>query len=50
MVVGKGSGLNLPVDAVQSVPPLSGPQPETPDGNGAAKPEQQPEAGDAGRS
>jgi len=50
MVVGKGSGLNLPVDAVQSVPPLSGPQPQTPDGNGAAKPEQQPEAGDAGRS
>lgn len=44
MVVGKGSGLNLPVDAVQSVPPLSGPQPQTPNGNGAVKPEQQPEA------
>jgi YegS/Rv2252/BmrU family lipid kinase len=34
MVVGKGSGLNLPVDAVQSVPPLSGPQPQTPNGKG----------------
>jgi YegS/Rv2252/BmrU family lipid kinase len=43
MVVGKGSGLSLPVDAVQSVPPLSGPQPQTPNGNGGAKPEQQPE-------
>lgn len=35
MIVGKGVGLNLPVDAVMSVPPLSGPQP--PNGNGAAK-------------
>lgn len=50
MVVGKGSGLNLPVDAVQSVPPLSGPQPRTPNGNGAVKPEQQPQAGDAAGS
>ncbi len=50
MVVGKGSGLNLPVDAVQSVPPLSGPQPQPPDGNGTAKPEQQLKGGGAGRS
>ncbi|MGB8644821.1 MAG: YegS/Rv2252/BmrU family lipid kinase [Anaerolineae bacterium] len=41
MVVGKGSGLNLPVDAVQSVPPLSGPQPPSPNGNGAEKTEPQ---------
>lgn len=54
MVVGKGIGLNLPVDAVQSVPPLTGPQPEPPKGNGATKPEhkpeQEPEPGDAGKS
>lgn len=43
MVVGKGIGLNLPVDAVQSVPPLSGPQPEAPDGNGSARSENRPE-------
>lgn len=49
MVVGRGSGLGLPVDAVQSVPPLSGPQPKPPNGNGAVKPEEQPEAGEAGK-
>jgi len=37
MVVGQGIGLNLPVDAVQSVPALSGPQSDAPDGNGSAK-------------
>jgi diacylglycerol kinase (ATP) len=54
MVVGKGSGLDLPVDAVQSVPPLSGPQSKPPNPNGAAtskhKPEPQPKPGDAGKS
>ena len=34
MIVGKGIGLNMPVDAVPSVPPLSGPQPQSQDGNG----------------
>lgn len=37
LVVGKGVALNLPVEAVQSVPPLSGPQPVVSNGNGAAK-------------
>jgi YegS/Rv2252/BmrU family lipid kinase len=32
VITGKGIGLTLPVEAVPSVPPLSGPQPE--DGNG----------------
>ena len=39
MVVGKGVGLNLPMEAVHSVPPLSGPQPQSTDGNGAPKSE-----------
>ncbi len=30
MIVGKGFALSLPVEAVPTVPPLSGPQPETP--------------------
>ncbi len=30
MIVGKGFALSLPVEAVPAVPPLSGPQPETP--------------------
>lgn len=42
MVVGKGVALSLPVEAVPSVPPLSGPQPEPVQagngGNGTAKP------------
>jgi len=39
IVVGKGIALNLPVEAVQSVPSLSGPQPKSRDGNGAAQSE-----------
>ncbi|MGB8644805.1 MAG: diacylglycerol kinase family protein [Anaerolineae bacterium] len=35
VVVGNGIGLNLPVEAVQSVPPLSGPQPPSPNGHTA---------------
>ena len=35
VIVGKGVALNLPVEAVQSVPPLSGPQPKSRSGNGA---------------
>ena len=38
MIVGKGIGLTLPVEAVPSVPPLSGPQPPA-NGNDAPKPE-----------
>ncbi len=37
MIVGKGIALNLPIDAVQSVPPLSGPQPKSSRGNGVTK-------------
>jgi hypothetical protein len=49
LVVGKGVALNLPVEAVQSVPPLSGPQPVPPNGNGnsgskpAVKADEQPQ-------
>lgn len=39
MIVGKGVSLNLPVEAVHSVPPLSGPQPKPSDGNGVPKPD-----------
>jgi len=38
MVVGKGIGLNSPVEAVQSVPPLSGPQPGASDADDSAEP------------
>jgi hypothetical protein len=31
VIVGNGSGLTLPVEAVPSVPPLAGPQPRLPD-------------------
>jgi diacylglycerol kinase (ATP) len=52
MIVGKGVALNLPIEAVHSVPPLSGPQPKSPDGNGVAKSELKmvPERQEAGRS
>jgi diacylglycerol kinase family enzyme len=54
MVVGKGSGLALPVDAVQSVPPLSGPQPEPNDGKGMTESERKreplPASADIGKS
>ncbi|MDQ6766237.1 MAG: diacylglycerol kinase family lipid kinase [Candidatus Eremiobacteraeota bacterium] len=39
MIVGKGIALNVPIEAVQSVPPLSGPQPKSPNENGAVKAE-----------
>jgi len=39
MIVGKGVALNMPIEAVQSVPPLSGPQPKSSNGNGAASSE-----------
>ena len=32
VVVGKGFGLQFPIEAAQSVPPLSGPQPESKNG------------------
>lgn len=55
MVAGKGVALELPIKAVQSVPPLSGPQPPRRSENGGAKikhkpkPEQAPEPGDAAK-
>ncbi len=39
IIVGKGVALNLPIEAVQSVPPLSGPQPKSANGNGAVQSE-----------
>lgn len=42
MIAGKGVALKLPIHAAQSVPPLSGPQPARPGGNGAAKAVQKP--------
>lgn len=39
VIVGKGVALDLPVEAVASVPPLSGPQPKSRNGNGAMQSE-----------
>lgn len=50
MVVGKGLGLNLPVEAVQSVPPLSGPQAAPTNGKVPAMSELEPESASNGKS